>query len=92
MIVRRLIGVRPTLSAILPAGLRILVWTYVFLALALGGWAAAISMATRWEPLIIESGSMAPSIRPGDVVFVAPVGDETIAQGAIVTYETDAGA
>ena len=39
-----------------------------------------------WEPMVVSSGSMAPSIRTGDVILVAPVPDGGLRAGAVVTY------
>lgn len=38
-----------------------------------------------WEPLVITSGSMAPNVRVGDVVVVAPVVG-SVRAGTVVTY------
>jgi signal peptidase I len=40
-----------------------------------------------WQPMIITSGSMAPSIRPGDVVLVEPLDGGPARVTSVITYD-----
>ncbi len=61
----------------------------VFVVTALGtlvGWVAVPAAVLGWEPVVVTSGSMAPGIRPGDVVLTG--GDPAeIRAGDVVTFE-----
>lgn len=58
------------------------------LTLALGLTVLAIgpAIAADWEPVVITSGSMEPTIRPGDIVLSRPASGETVEVGAIVVF------
>ena len=57
-------------------------------------WLAAIArvpgLVPGWTTVTVVSGSMSPSIRPGDIVVAAP-GPETIAPGTVVVFDDPAG-
>ena len=44
-----------------------------------------------YAPVVITSGSMEPSIRPGDVVLLRDAGEELPAPPSVVTFETSEG-
>jgi signal peptidase I len=59
------------------------VWIAVWLAvLALG------PALIGWEPLAVHSDSMAPGIRTGDVVVVAPYDGADLSTGSVIAYRT----
>lgn len=43
------------------------------------------------KPLTVLSGSMAPSLAPGDVVIVRPVSTEQLHRGDIITFQPQSG-
>lgn len=64
----------------------LLAWLYLYLLVLLGAWLAIGMLATGWQPLVITSGSMQPTLRPGDVVLIAePSGP--VAQRTVITFE-----
>ena len=40
-----------------------------------------------WEPVVITSGSMQPTIAPGDIVLARPVDRASLAPGAIIVFD-----
>lgn len=60
---------------------------YLWLVLWLVAWAAIPALAFAWQPVLITSGSMGPTISPGDIILIAdPPSDELLTQGAVITY------
>lgn len=55
------------------------------LAVWLAVWTLA-PMALGWQPHVVSSGSMAPSVRVGDVLVTAPADSGPIGRGEIVTF------
>jgi signal peptidase I len=47
---------------------------------------ALLPMAWGWRPAVVSSGSMAPAIRPGDVLLSSPYDGGELAPGAVITY------
>ncbi|HVQ95256.1 MAG TPA: signal peptidase I [Mycobacteriales bacterium] len=47
---------------------------------------AFVPMLWGWQPLVVTSGSMAPGIRPGDLVLIDPAPPARPGTGDIVTY------
>lgn len=60
-------------------------WTLLWLVLAV----LVPFVVLGWRPLVITSGSMQPTIRPGDVVLVEP--NRVVAPGDVVTIDTGDG-
>lgn len=71
--------------------LRLPAWMYLYLSAALAIWLLIIAIATPWQPTVITSGSMAPTVRAGDVVFVADATPDTVAQNSIVVFRAEDG-
>lgn len=67
----------------------LLVWIYIYLIALLGGWVLLSIAVAGWEPLVITSGSMDPTIRAGDVLLVSDHSDSAIVQSSVVTFERD---
>lgn len=60
---------------------------YLWLLLWLVAWAAIPALVVGWQPVLITSGSMGPTISPGDVVLLAePPADELLSPGAVITF------
>ncbi len=71
--------------------LRLPAWMYLYLSSALAIWLVIIAVATPWQPTAVTSGSMAPTIRAGDIVFVAEPTVDDVAQNAIIVFEAEDG-
>ncbi len=78
---RRLVA--PTLWLVL--------WMYLYLVAVLGGWVVVAWVATGWQPTTVTSGSMAPSVHAGDVVFYDTPEANQIAQRTIVLFSDSNG-
>jgi signal peptidase I len=59
---------------------------------SLGAWAAVPRLVLGWQPTVVTSGSMEPSIRRGDVVSVDPSAGAEITPGAVVVFRDPAAA
>lgn len=71
-----------------PTGGALLATGYLWLMLWLVAYLSVPALLFGWQPVVITSGSMQPSIRAGDVVLAAPVGDGPLEPGTVVTYES----
>lgn len=61
---------------------------YLWLLLWLVAWAAIPALLLGWQPVLITSGSMGPTISPGDVVLLAdPPADEVLEPGTVITFD-----
>ena len=56
------------------------------LALGLGA-LVFVEQGLGWEPLTEQSGSMAPLLQPGQVLFVKPVAAQGVHPGEVITFE-----
>lgn len=70
------------------AGVASLFVTTTLAVLAL--WVLVPALVFRWEPFTMETGSMRPTVVPGDVLLSADA-PQTIAPGAIVVFRTSSG-
>ncbi len=68
-------------------GLLALFAATVFISLA--AWATLFPVLLNWEPTVVTSDSMAPTIRRGDVVAVDP-GVDSIGKGTVVLFDDPA--
>lgn len=64
-------------------------WIYLYLIGLLGLWVAIVTVAAGWNPVVIVSGSMAPVLRPGDVVMIEDRSDELLGQRSVITFDRD---
>ncbi len=81
----------PRLKALISPTLWLFLWLYLYLVAVLGVWVLVAWGATGWQPTTVTSGSMAPTIRTGDVVFVAEAEEDLVAQRTIVLFTDDEG-
>ncbi len=65
----------------------LLSWTVVHLTLLLVAIAVVVAVTSGWSPVVVTGGSMAPSVRVGDVLFVEEPTDELIGQQSVITYD-----
>ncbi len=61
-------------------------WTVLFLVL----WVVVPSLLLHLEPVVVTSGSMATTIRPGDVVLLRQRGDDDLGSGTVITFRDPA--
>lgn len=79
------VGIRPhpgwatAVSAVLARGALVLVAGLLL-------W-AALPVGLQWSSHVVVTGSMAPAIRPGDVVLTAPVDPVEVRAGQVVSFE-----
>ncbi len=64
-------------------------WIYLYLAGMLGLWVVIVTLGAGWNPVVIVSGSMAPVLRPGDVVMIEDRPDELLGQRSVITFDRD---
>jgi signal peptidase I len=65
----------------------LLAWVYLYLLLLLAAWVCVATIATGWAPVVVTSGSMQPTLRPGDVLLLDDAPDEgLLAQRTVVTF------
>jgi signal peptidase I len=74
------------------ATLTLVSWVYLCALLGLWAWVAGSWVAFRWEPVVITSSSMAPQLRPGDVVMTGRPGPDRLGPGVVVTFTSSDGA
>jgi signal peptidase I len=67
-------------------------WAAVFLVLLLAAIAGLIAVTTGWDSVVVTSNSMSPTLRAGDVLFLAEHPDEPLGQQSVITFERSAGA
>jgi signal peptidase len=71
--------------------LRFVVGTGAIFVLTLAAGLAVMSVGPAitmdWEPVVITSGSMQPTITPGDIVLARPVDRASLAPGAIIVFD-----
>ena len=62
-------------------------WIYLYLLMLLGAWVVIVSVATGWHPVVVTTGSMAPAVRPGDVLMVDEhPAEELLGQRTVITF------
>lgn len=64
-------------------------WAVLYLVALLGAMAAVIAIAGNWDPVVVTSGSMSPTLRAGDVIFIEERPDELLGQRSVITFERD---
>ena len=68
---------------------QVLLWLFLFLSLLLGGWVGIGWAVGHWTPVVVTSGSMAPTLKVGDVILVDSDGSDIakIGQRAVIVYQ-----
>ncbi len=66
-------------------------WAAMYFVVVLAAMAGLIAATTGWDAVVITSGSMSPTLRPGDVMFVDEHPDGLVGQQAVITFERDDG-
>ena len=80
---RRVLGIGPRLMVI--GG-----WFVTSYLVSMLAWVFVPAVVMGWTPMVIVSGSMAPAIRPGDVVLIDPESTNR-APGAVVAFNLEEG-
>ncbi|MDH5238617.1 MAG: signal peptidase I, partial [Acidimicrobiia bacterium] len=65
-----------------------LAWVYLYLVALLGAWVLLTIAVTPWQPVVVTSGSMQPTLRAGDVLLTSEHPVELLAQRSIITFES----
>lgn len=73
-----------------PSTLHVVSVTYLAAHVFLAGWIIVPTVSRNLEVVVIESGSMAPSLDPGDIVLLGET-DGEVPIGRVVTFEDAAG-
>lgn len=66
-------------------------WSVVYFTVVMVAMTGAIRLATGWDTVVVTSGSMSPTLRPGDVLFIDEHPDELVGQQTIITFESSEG-
>ena len=66
-------------------------WAAVYFTIVLAGMAGLIKVATGWEPIVVTGASMAPTVRPGDILFVDEHPEGVVGQQSVITFRRDGG-
>ena len=67
-------------------------WIHLYIVAMLTAWVGIVVLTTGWDPVVITSGSMSPTLRPGDVLIVDSHPDnELLGQRAVITFESPRG-
>ena len=63
-------------------------WFYLSILACLVVWVFVVRLLVGWTPMVVTSGSMQPSINPGDIVLSgAPTdGGEGLEEGTVITF------
>lgn len=74
-------GIRPLFT--------LFAWIYIYVLGLLAVWIFIVMVATGWEPVVVTTGSMVPTLRPGDVLMTSehPEGD-LLGQRTVITFES----
>jgi len=67
---------------------QLVLWLYLYLVLVLCAWVGIGAGVGGWTPVVVTSGSMSPTVHPGDVLLVErDVG--AIGQRSIIVFDRD---
>ncbi len=68
----------------------LLAWIHLYLLSLLAAWVFIVMVATGWSPTVVTSGSMAPAMRPGDVLMIDDHPDgQLLGQRTVITFESE---
>lgn len=81
---------RPRLRALLSGGVELLAGSWVFLVIGLVWW-SNLPLVVGWHPRVVLTGSMMPSLRPGDVIVTAAVDEPSLLGPGRVAVVRDPG-
>lgn len=66
-------------------------WIHLYVVGMLAAWVGVVVLVTGWDPVVITSGSMSPTLRPGDVLVVDEhPADELVGQRSVITFRSAA--
>ncbi len=63
-------------------------WFYLSILAGLVAWVFVVRLLAGWTPMVVTSGSMQPSINPGDIVLSGAPDDggEGLEEGTVITF------
>ncbi|MDH3708162.1 MAG: signal peptidase I, partial [Acidimicrobiia bacterium] len=78
----------PKIGQLVGPAVSMLAWVYLYLAALLGGWVLLTILVTPWQPVVVTSGSMQPTLRPGDVLLTSEHPIDLLAQQSVITFRS----
>lgn len=80
-------GERRLLRRVVPLA-SLMCWFYLSIITCLVVWVFVVRLVVGWTPMVVTSGSMQPSISPGDIVLSGPPqnGGEQLEEGTVITF------
>ncbi len=67
----------------------LLAWIYLYVLGLLAVWIFIVMVATGWEPVVVTTGSMTPTLRPGDVLMTSEHPDDgLLGQRTVITFRS----
>jgi len=73
-------------------GIWLATWVYLYLLVLLSSWVMLSGIAGGWNPMVITSGSMEPSIGVGDILMVSEHPSDLLGQQSVVVIDSGDGA
>lgn len=67
--------------------IRIVVWSLAHLTMFLGAWVVLGWSVTGWTPVVVTSGSMAPTLDTGDIILITD--EASIGQRDVIVFDRD---
>ena len=83
-LVRRL---RPAVLGGARSTAALLCWSIVYFVVVLAAMTGLIRVVTGWDAVVIESGSMQPTLNVGDVLFLDDPPETAVGQRSVITFE-----
>lgn len=81
-----LAGVRASVRPIVT----LFAWIHLYILALLAVWIFIVMLATGWQPIVVTTGSMMPTLRPGDVLMTSEhPADELLGQRTVITFVGD---
>lgn len=68
---------------------KLVAWVHLYLIAMLGGWILMVMLSTGWQPVVLTTGSMAPTLRPGDVLMLDTEPGGAVGQRSVITFSPD---
>lgn len=64
-------------------------WIHLYVLGLLAVWIFIVMAATGWEPVVVTTGSMTPTLRPGDVLMTSEHPDDALlGQRTVITFRS----
>lgn len=66
-------------------------WSVMYFAVVMVAMTGIVRLVTGWDAVMVTSGSMSPTLRPGDVLFIDDHPEELAGQQTIITFRSSDG-